>query len=298
MHGVLDMSTASDELVWFDGSVMPLSQARIGLEDRGFNFADGVYEVVRFYRGRAFTLREHLERLERSAHEIFLHLPISLEHLADEIRKLISLSHIEEGMVYLQLTRGQSQRQHPFPEAVKPTLFFFCRPVAPAWAPGEGEGCSIISVEDERWHRCYIKSIALLPNVLAKNKAISAGHDEAVFIHEGKVMECSASNIFCIRDGVIYSSPVGPKVLPGITRLVLMRIAERLGISFREEALPLEEALASDEVFITSTTRELSWVRQWDGQTIGDGKCGPITRQLHEAYLEEVEDEIGSVVAA
>lgn len=292
------MKSVTDELVWFDGLVMPLAQARIGLEDRGFNFADGVYEVIRFYRGQTFTLKEHLDRLERSAREIYLQIPLGMEHLADEIRKLISLSHIAEGMIYLQLTRGQSPRQHPFPKDTKPTLFFYCRPVAAAWSPGEGEGCSVISAKDERWHRCYIKSLALLPNVLAKNQAISAGHDEAVFIHNGKVTECSASNIFCVRNGAVYSCPVGEKVLPGITRLVITRIAKRLGIPFHDEALSLEEALKSDEVFITSTTRELGWVRVWDGKTIGNGQCGAITRKLHEAYVEEVEAETGVDVAA
>jgi len=161
-----------------------------------------------------------------------------------------------------------------------------------------GEGCSVISVNDERWQRCYIKSIALLPNVLAKNHAISNGHDEAVFIHEGKVTECSASNIFCVRGGRLISCAVGPKVLPGITRLVITRLAKRLGIVLDETAITLEEAMACDEVFITSTTRELGWVRLWDGVTIGSGRCGAITRKLHESYRQEVLAETGENTAA
>ena len=292
------MKTDNEELVWFNGTIMPLSQARMGLEDRGFNFADGVYEVVRVYGGNTFTLQEHLERLQRSAAAIQLTIPLSIEQLAAEMRKLIARSNIQEAMVYLQLTRGESPRAHAFTAGAKPTLFFYVRPVHAAWEPGMGAGCSVISVTDERWQRCYIKSIALLPNVLAKNHAISTGHDEAVFIHEGKVTECSASNIFCVSGGRLISSAVGPKVLPGITRLVLSRIAKRLGIVFDETAITLEEALACDEIFITSTTRELGWVRLWDGVTIGNGKCGVLTRKLHEAYCEEVLAETGATAAA
>jgi len=214
--------------------------------------------------------------------------------LDQEIRSLIHRSEVPEGMVYLQLTRGEAPRSHPFPEKARPTLFFYVRDLPPAWRPGEGEGCKLISVKDERWSRCHIKSIALLPNVLAKNHAIATGHDEAVFIADGKVTECSASNIFCVRSGRITTCAVGAKVLPGITRMVVQRIASRLGIAFDEVSLPLEDALKSDEVLITSTTRELNWVKAWDGKTIGSGECGPVTQRLHEAYLVEVEKQIAA----
>ena len=217
------MKPVTDELVWFNGKAMPMSQAKVGLEDRGFNFADGIYEVVHFYRGRTFTLAEHLQRLVRSAQAIQLPLPTDVEDLAREIRQFITQTGILEGMIYLQLTRGEAPRAHAFPTQSKPTLFFYARPLPEPPKPGHGEGCRLLSVPDERWHKCWIKSLALLPNVLAKNHAVTTGHDEAVFIHEGKVTECSASNIFCIKAGRLYTCPVGPKVLPGITRLVILR---------------------------------------------------------------------------
>jgi D-alanine transaminase len=281
-------AVTTDELVWFNGKVMPLCQARIGLEDRGFNFADGVYEVVRFYRGRTFTLDEHMERLDRSASAIHLTLPVATSELKVQIRQLIDQTALLEGMIYLQLTRGEAPRSHPFPANTKPTLFFYARPLPAPWTPGDGEGCKIISVDDERWRRCWIKSLALLPNILAKQEAVTAGCDEAVFVHNGTITECCSSNIFSVRNGKVYTCPVGEKALPGITRLVVFRVAKRLGIPVEEVALPIDQAKAADEVFITSTTRELNWVKTWDNQPVDSGKCGPITRKLHEAYVEEV----------
>ena len=282
------MKAVISELVWLNGKVQPLSQARVGLEDRGFNFADGVYEVVRFYRGKTFTLDEHMQRLMRSAEAIHIKLPLSLEKLKAEIRQFIETTAIREGMVYLQLTRGEAPRSHPFPLNAIPTLFFYARPVPTPWIPGAGEGCHVISVEDERWQRCWIKSLALLPNILAKNQAVTAGCDEAVFVHEGKVTECCSSNIFCVRGETVITCPVGAKVLPGITRLVVLRVANELGIIIEETALEVAGAMAADEVFITSTTRELNWVKTWDKKQIGNGTCGPITHKLHEAYVRQV----------
>lgn len=283
------MKAATDELVWFNGSIKPLAEARIGLEDRGFNFADGVYEVFRFYRGKPFTLNEHLERLVRSAEALQLKLPLPTAKLGEEITGFIKKTGIAEGMVYLQLTRGESPRSHPFPTAAVPTLFFYARPLPAPWQPGEGDGCKLMSVPDERWHRCWIKSLALLPNVLAKNQAIEAGHDEAVFIHEGKVTECSASNIFCVKEQKLLTCAVGPKVLPGITRLVIFHLARELNLQIEERALTLAEAQKADEVFITSTTREINWVKQWDQQPVGKGQCGPVTQRLHQAYVKLVD---------
>jgi D-alanine transaminase len=285
-----EQQISAEELVWLNGKVMPLSQARLGLEDRGLNFADGVYEVVRFYRGRCFTLREHLERLERSADALGIKLPLTVQALANEIGCLVRTSRIVEGMIYLQLTRGEAPRTHAFPAQAKANLFFYARALPDCWRPGEGAGVRLLSLPDERWSRCWIKSLALLPNVLAKNQAIGAGCDEAVFLVDGHITECSASNLFCIKAGSVFTCPVGPKVLPGITRLMIQRLCGRLGIPFTEQSLPLAEALQSDEVFITSTTRELNWVKIWDNKPIAE-QCGPITRKLHEAYVRAVEAE-------
>jgi D-alanine transaminase len=150
----------------------------------------------------------------------------------------------------------------------------------------------LVSVNDERWSRCWIKAIALLPNVLAKNRAVQAGADEAVFVDDGVVSECSASNLFMVSKGVVHTHPVGSRVLPGITRGVLLDVAKRLGIEVRERPIRIEEARHADEVFITSTTREVSWAQAWDGRPIGNGQCGDVTLALHKALRQRVMAEI------
>lgn len=284
------------EQVWINGQVVAMSEARVGVEDRGFQFADGVYEVIRIYNGRPFALEEHLQRLERSSEGIRLpspakHAALRERSLADEIRGLVKQSGLTDGMVYLQYTRGSSPRNHVYP-ACEPTLLFYVRALPPAVAPGQAAGLRLISVPDERWRRCWVKSIALLPNVLAKNAAIDAGADEAVFVDEGIVTECSASNFYAVIGGKLVTHPVGPRVLPGITRLVLLEAARRLGIAVEERSLPERQALAADELFITSTTREIGWVAQWNGKQFGTA-CGPVTLKLHQGLVEAVKQATG-----
>jgi D-alanine transaminase len=283
-----------NEWIWINGEIIPMSEARIGVEDRGYQFADGVYEVIKLYHGKPFTLDPHLQRLERSAAGIDLAMPLDRKQLSAEILKLVGRSGVGDGMVYLQLTRGVAvPRNHIFPAVKKPTLLFYARPTEDPQQPGEGEGARLIAFEDDRWKRCWIKSIALLPNVLAKNKAVAAGADEAVFIDNGVVTECSASNLFAVIGGKLVTHPVGAKVLPGITRAVLFDCAAELDIPVDERAYTEEEALRASELFITSTTRELSWVARWNDRYIGQGRCGPITTALHRALRKRVIAETG-----
>lgn len=286
------------ELVWLNGNVLPLSEARVGVEDRGFQFADGVYEVIRLYDGRPFTLDEHLRRLKRSAEAVQLSVPLDLPALAAQVRKLIARTGVGEGMIYMQLTRGVCARNHLFPQSCKPTLLFYARPLPPLAPPGQAEGVKLWSVPDERWKKCWIKSIALLPNVLAKNAAAAKGADEAVFVNDdGTVSECSASNLFAVIGGRVVTHPVGPKVLPGITRDVLLALAPNVGVKVEERAMSEAEALAADELFITSTTREISWVARWNDRTVGGGRCGPVTLRLHQALRQRVTDATRSAAA-
>ena len=281
------------DLIWMNGEILPMHEARIGVEDRGFQFADGVYEVLRLYHGKPFTVAEHLARLERSAQGINLAVPLAATALAAEIQKLVDRAGVRDGMVYLQLTRGQSPRNHVFSPHVRPTLLFYVRPLPPPEPIGSGDGAKLLSVKDERWHRCWIKSIALLPNVLAKNQAVAAGADEAVFVDDQVVTECAASNLFAVIRGTLVTHPVGPRVLPGITRAVLLECAAQLKIPVQERPLTMTECHRADELFITSTTREISWVNQWDSTTVGTGACGPITRKLHTALRERISQQIG-----
>ena len=277
------------DLIWLNGETIPMADARLGVEDRGFQFADGVYEVIRLYGGKPFTLAEHLDRLRRSAAGIQLAMPLTPDALANEFRKFIPRTGTADGMIYLQLTRGVAPRNHLFPEAAKPTLLFYARTLPPVPAPGTAEGAKLWSVADERWRRCWVKSIALLPNVLAKNAAVAAGADEAAFVEDGVVSECSASNLFLVVGGRVVTHPVGPKVLPGITRAALLEIAAELGIAVDERPPREDEARRADEVFITSTTREISWVSTWNNAPAGAARaCGPVTRRLHEALQARV----------
>jgi D-alanine transaminase len=277
----------STEWIWLNGEIVPLSEARIGVEDRGFQFADGIYEVIRVYNGKPFTLRQHLQRLEKSAGGILLSLPLSADALSQEITKLLARSGVREGMIYLQVTRGNAERNHVFPQS-KPTLLFYTRALPPATEPGAGEGVKLLTVPDERWKRCWIKSIALLPNVLAKNLAVSGGADEAVFVENDLVTECSASNIFAVIGHRLVTHPVGSKVLPGITRAVLLDLAAGVGLEVDERAFHEEEARRASELFITSTTREISWVARWNDRYIGQGRCGVATKKLHAALREKI----------
>src|SRR4051812_25103256 len=160
------------DLIWLNGDILPMSEARLGVEDRGYQFADGVYEVIRLYDGRPFTLREHLERLEKSAAGIRMTLPMSVAALSKEILQFVPRTKVRGGMVYLQATRGCAARNHVFPKNCKPSVLFYVRHLAPLEAPGEADGAALFTVQDERWKKCWIKSIALLANVLAKNDAV------------------------------------------------------------------------------------------------------------------------------
>lgn len=275
------------ELIWMNGEVMPMAEASVGVEDRGYQFADGVYEVIRLYGGRAFAMDLHLRRLERSCGGIALAMPMPQAELAGHIEALVKQTRVKEGMVYLQVTRGCAPRNHQFSEC-QPTVLFYTRALEPVAAPGAGPGVKLLSVADERWKRCWVKSIALLANVLAKNQAIAAGADEAAFVENGWVSECSASNLFIIHRGTLLTHPIGPKVLPGITREVLLDVAGAIGVAAVERPITEAEALMADEVFIASTTREVSWVEQWNGRGVGRGQCGPITLKLHRALQEVV----------
>lgn len=281
------------DVVWMNGEVVPRDEARLDIEDRGCQFADGVYEVIRIYNNKAFTLEQHLARLERSAEGVKLSAPLRREELARQIMSFITASKTRDGYLYLQLTRGSAPRDHRFPKEARPTLLFYIKPLGPAPIPGESEGVKLLALPDERWKRCWIKSIALIANVLAKNEAVSQGYDEPVFVEGEVVTEGATSNIFAVINGKLVTHPIGSKVLPGITRALVFQCAEKLGIAVEERPFRAEEAKRADELFITSTTREVHWVARWNDKYVGQGKCGAVTMKLHRAYRDRVRAETG-----
>ena len=198
--------------IWINGQVMPLADARIGVEDRGYQFADGVYEVVRFYGGKLFTVREHLERLARSAEGIRLALPTPIERIEEQFRKFVPLTGLGDGCLYLQLTRGvATPRNHRTPKQQSPTMLFYALPLPAPNQPGQGEGVKLLAMPDERWKRCWIKCIGLTANILAKNEALDAGYDEAVFVDRDVITECSSSNLFAVIGQTLVTHPVGAR---------------------------------------------------------------------------------------
>ncbi len=268
-----------EELCWINGDVTRLADAKVSVEDRGYVFADGVYEVFRIYEGVPFAVDAHLRRLVRSCEGIELALQYSLEQIGGAVRDLVRQSGIDAGIVYLQATRGVAPRGHAFPQHTSATLMIYARQMTFAHCPHQ----RVISVPDERWKRCWIKSIALLPNVLAKNAAVKAKADEAIFVDEGIVQEGSTSNICVIKGDKLITPPIGPKVLPGITRELILPLAQSIGMKVEERPLPIDEALAADEAFLASTTREVAWIGAWDVRTFGE-TCGTWTKRLSDAF--------------
>lgn len=279
------------ELVWLNGQIGRVEDAKVHIEDRGNVFSDGIYEVAIFYDNQPFMLREHLERWEYSARGIMMESPRDLAWREGMIRDLVEQSGLGTCMAYGQLTRGVSRRNHLFPDAATtpPTEFWFVR-AAPQHKPELFEnGCALMSHPDERWAHCQYKTISLLPNVLAKERARRAGAYEALLYREdGTVSECTASNAYCVRGGVVYTHPLGPRILGGITRMAILRAAREAGIEVREQAVSLDQFRAADEAFISSTTMEVMPASRLDGQAIGSGKVGPVVRKLRDTVRDMV----------
>ena len=254
-----------EELAYIEGQFVPLSEARVSVTDRGFVFADGVYEVIAVYQGRAFRLEEHLARLATSADAIHLLLPINDSELKNVIKTGLEQSGFQEAQVYLQATRGVAPRSHAFPSGIKTNLVVTFRPLHQVPDEIRERGVSVITTEEIRWSRCDIKSIALLPNVLAKQKAVEDGAFEAIWMtKEGIVYEGAASNIFVVQDGEIRTPPKSGKILGGITREVVLQCAQDLNFKASETTLKIEDLLQAKEVFLTSTTMEVMGVVEVD----------------------------------
>jgi D-alanine transaminase len=280
------------ELMFIDGVFMDPAQGKVSAEDRGFNFGDGVYEVVRVYGGQPFTMREHLERFEHSAAGIELKLPRSIDGFSALIHELIDRSQLREAVVYMQVTRGAAPRNHLFAENLPPTLMAFIRESTPHPTAWRTQGASAIPELDVRWDLCNFKTISLLPNILAKNRARRAGAVEALF-HErdGTVTEGSSSNAYAVRGGEIWTAPLGPKILPGITRGVILELARDLGIRVHETSLKIDEFAAADEIIMSATNLEILPVVRLGDKVIGRGAPGPMYHRVFDAYRERIRQD-------
>lgn len=265
-------------------------------EERGLQFGDGVYEVIRIYEGQTHLLREHIERLFRSAEAIEITLDYTVDELISLLEKLITENQMtSDGKIYLQVTRGSARRDHVFPvESVEPNFYAYIEKF-PRNLTNLEEGVSVITTEDIRWDLCYIKSLNLLPNVLAKQSAKEQGAFEAILHKDGLVTEASSANVFLVKDGKIYTHPATNQILRGCVRMKVMDFAKNLKIPILEEGFTLEEIKTADEMFLTSTTAEVMPIVSVDGKQVAGGKPGEITRNLQEAYEEDAEITRGKI---
>ncbi len=270
--------------VFLNGEYLPAEQAHVSVLDRGFLLGDGVYEVIPVYQGLPFCLKEHLQRLQRSLDGVRMANPHSIEQWSEIIARLVKDNDGDNQAVYLQVTRGVAPRDHVFPEGIEPTAFVMTNPIKPLPEWYKQDGIKAITVKDIRWAQCDIKAITLLPNSLLRQQAQDVGAQEAILIRDGYMTEGSASNSYAVMDAVIYTAPKDEKVLPGITRDVVLELARSAGVPYREQAVSAEQLKQADEIWISSSTRELLPVTTLDDMPVGSGKPGPVWQQLDALY--------------
>ena len=276
-------------IAYVNGAFVPLSEAKVSILDRGFLFADGIYEVAAVLDGKLIDNASHLARLERSVGEIALALPVSPERIQEIQKELVKRNNLVNGMVYLEVTRGaDTGRDFAFPKAdVKPTLIMFTSVKDIVNAPSAKTGIGVITVPDIRWARRDIKSVALLAQVLAKQAAAEANAGEAWMVEDGKVTEGGSSSCFILtQDDVIVTRQNGSEILPGCTRKAVVKLAEERQLRIEERAFSVDEALAAKEAFITSATVFVQAVVSIDGKKVGNGKPGSMTDRLREIYVD------------
>ena len=259
------------DTIYLNGDYLPLSEAKVSVMDRGFLFGDGVYEVIPAYAGNLFRLADHLQRLDNSLASIRLQNPHSHEQWGEILNPLLKPGLDQS--VYLQITRGAAaKRDHPFPQQVTPTVFAMVSGITPHADPDHG--VKAISLEDSRWKLCDTKAITLLANVLLRQTAVDNGCAEAILFKDGYLTEGAASNVFAVIDGILMTPPKTPAILPGITRDVILELAEKNNIPFCEKAITKADLDKASELWITSSTREIIPVVELDGVLIGNGKPG------------------------
>lgn len=275
------------ETAFLNGRFLPLAEAAVSIEDRGFQFGDGVYEVIRTYRGRPFKLDAHLARLDRSAQAIDLRQPYPFERWVEYVTEGLRLGDFPETKIYVQITRGTAPRDHAYAPDLQPTVLMTIRELQPLNATFQSTGVAAMTMKDIRWGRCDIKSINLLANVLARQQAKKRGVFESILVRDGQVTEGAVSNVFIVQDGKLITAPEGASILSGVTRQVVLELARHEGLTVQERYCSEQELLGATEVFLTGTTVEVLGVVHIDGKQIGKGQPGPVTLSLAKRFLDE-----------
>lgn len=275
-------------IVYVNGDYVPEEQGKISIFDRGFLFADGIYEVTAVVNGKLVDYGPHMERLERSLSEIRMEWPCSKDELKAMHLEMVNRNKLAEGWIYMQITRGAADRDFKFPKGVKPTLIAFTQAKKLVDNPDAVKGVSVITIPDIRWVRRDIKTVNLLAPVLGKQAAYEAGAFEAWMIEDGKVTEGTSSNAYIVKDGKVITRGLSNNILAGCTRRALFRLAQEHHVVIEERSFTAEEAYDADEAFLTSASNFVMPIVEIDGKRVGGGQPGPLTRKLRELFLEEI----------
>lgn len=277
-------------VVYLDGEYVPKEAARVPVDDRGFLFGDGIYEVTASYHGALFRFDQHVARMARGLAALRIDFDLAgLRGIKEELLSRNGLDEADAAYVYVQVTRGVAPRTHAFPSPpAQPTVYGFARPYRRPERDRWEQGFAAVTIPDIRWARVDIKAIALLPNVLAQQAAVDAGVEDAIYVRDGMAMEGAHNNLFAVFDGVVTTAPRTNYILHGVTRDCVIELAGGMGIPVDERTIPVDELYGADEVFFTGTTTEVRPTVRIDGRTIGDGATGPVARRLFDAFLSSV----------
>lgn len=274
-------------ICYLDGQYLPLSEARVSPMDRGFLFGDGAYEVIPVYSRRPFRLEEHIARLGNTLEALRLPNPHGADAWAAIVRELVARNDWQDQSVYLQVTRGaDDKRNHAFPAVIRPTVFLMSDALLTPPAAQLESGVGAVSAADFRWLRCDLKTVALLANCLLRQQAVEQGCAETILFRDGFLTEGAASNIFIVRDGVMLTPPKSHLMLPGITYDVVLELAQRHGLAHEVREILEDEVRAADEIWMTSSTKEVLAITTLDGRPVGNGRPGPVGRQMHAWYQD------------
>ncbi len=274
-------------IAYVNGSYVAENEAKISIFDRGFLFADGVYEVTPVVNGRLVDYGPHMERLERSLNELRIAWPCSKEEMFAMHQQLVKRNNLNEGIIYMQVTRGVADRMFNFPKEITSSLVAFPQVMALVDNANARTGVKVITTDDLRWLRRDIKSVMLLAPVLGKQEAYEKGANEAWMVEDGKVTEGTSSNAYIVKDNTIITRPLSNRILAGCTRRALFRLAAEHGVKIEERAFSVDEACAADEAFLTSASQFVMPIVEIDGKRVGGGQPGPVTRKLRELFLDE-----------
>lgn len=271
-------------LVFLNGKYLPVEQAQVSVLDRGFIFGDGIYEVIPVYNGKLLRLDQHLDRLKKNLDAIRLNLSMSVGQWQEILNELLQCNGYADknAGVYLQVTRGAAPREHSLPDDSIPTVFAMCNPAVPVAPELSEQGVATITLEDYRWKNCHIKSISLLPNVLLRQQAVDSGAVESILIRDSCATEGSASNLFIVQHGLLITPPKGPFLLPGITRDLILELASENNIVYKEQVIKEFELRGADEIWLSSSLKDILPVTRLDGKKISNGTPGPLWYTMNE----------------